>query len=287
MGKQYFSLEEIQTYPNPRYPTDESHQVHFHFRPARPADLCVTRDKETGEINISAGTIGPLTWEPYTMCLHINRTDSPHSYKNLEVGTNCVIGMPSRKIVAETWYTALPVLRGVNEFEVAGLHEFPSKWVDLPSIVECPVNFECAVEFRKDYYTHVIVFVRVIGASIDEEVLSMTREESFRLYPTYECDDLDNGFGGRIDRLSVMGEVFSCHSFPRAPKTGFGDSFMTWMADLRDEKYLTCDEYEKIEKLTEKYNGMFQTPQSEERLRLKAFFTDLPKMIIRDRKSVV
>ena len=284
MSKIYFTHNEIQERPSSRYDAPDPFQIHYHFRPARPANLCITRDKQTGFLNVSAGTIGPLTWQPYTMCLHIHKTASPHSYNNIEVGSHCVVALPGRDIINETWYTALPLLRGINEMDVAGLTESPSKWIDIPGVKECPVNFECIVEFKQDYYSHGIIFVRVLGASIDEKVLSMKREDVVHWYPTYEVDDVVNEFGGSVERLGVMGEIFECPRFPIAGKAGWENSFYTWMKELKDEGYINETELTIILSLADKYNEMLVSCdeiKTEKFKQLRNFFTQLPKEIIK------
>ncbi len=280
MPKVYFTHDEIQERPNSRYPTADKTTIHYHFRPARPANFCVTRDVLTREVNVSAGTIGPLTWKPYTMCLHINIKESPHTYNNVREGSDCVVALPGRDIVDETWFAALPLPRGISEMEVAGLHPCPSKFIDVPSIEECPVNFECKVEFKKDYHTHGIVFARVIGASIEEKVLSMSREEVVRWYPTYEVDDMTNRFGGSIERLGVMGELFPCPTFPLAQKAGWGHSFPTWMRELCDERYIDEPTRDAILAWEAEYNSLFERSRDARRNELKELITRSCRLIV-------
>jgi len=167
--------------------------------------------------------------------------------------------------------------------EVAGLHESPSSIVKIPGIAECPVNFECTVEFKKDYYTHGIVFARVLGASIDDEILKMSRQEVVNYYPTYEVDDKANKFGGSIERLGIMGEIFECPSFPHAPKAGWYQSFDTWMKDLADEKFLTGEELGMIIELRREYDSLYSTGVFSPRYtKLKDFFTKIPSYIVND-----
>ena len=282
MGKQiFFTHDQIQERPNSRYDAPDPFQIHYHFRPARPANLCVTRDPKTGDLNISAGTIGPLTWTPYTMCLHINIDASPHTYNNLKVGGHCVISLPGRDIVKETWFTAIPILRGISDYEVAGLTESPSNLIDIPGVAECPVNFECVVEFKHDYYTHGIFFCRVLGASIDERVLTMTREEVVHWYPTYEVDDICNEFGGSVERLGLMGDLIACPGFPLATKCCWSGNFDQWVKELAEEKYFTSEASDIIRGLIPRYLDLLdKDPKSKAYLDLKAFFTQLSKQIV-------
>ena len=288
MGKVFFTHDQIQERPNSRYDAPDPFQIHYHFRPARPADLCVTRDLATGEVNVSAGTLGPLTWHPYTMCLHINRNGSPHTYKNLYVGGHCVVALPGRDIVNETWFTALQLPRGISELEVAGLHESPSSLIDVPGIAECPVNFECLVEFKQDYYSHAIVFVRVLGASIDERVLTMSRQEVVSWYPTYEVDDVCNEFGGSVERLGVMGDLMECPRFPLATKSCWSGGFADWMEQLAEEKYISPEAKNRIVGLLPRYAQLLdEAPDSAEYKALKACITRICKSIVaRDWRAV-
>ena len=285
MKKVYFSHDELQERPNSRYSTQDPHKIHYHFRPARPANFCVTKDIETGEINVSAGTIGPLTFTPYTICLHIRKgaSGSPHTYGNLKIGSQCVVSLPGNDIIKETWITALPFPRGVNEAEVAGMHTFPSKYIDIPSIVECPVNFECVVEYKIDYYTHGIFFVRVLGASIDEKVLSMDREDVVHWFPTYEVDDITNEFGGSVERLGVMGELYDCPRYPVGTKEGWYQPFDVWMKDLSEGNYIGMGEADFIVKLFKEYNSIVSNKGNMRREYLNTFFTKISKLIVNEK----
>ena len=163
------------------------------------------------------------------------------------------------------------------------MHLFPSKFIDVPGIVECPVNFECVVEYKMDYYTHGIFFVKVLGASIDEKVLSMDREEVVRWFPTYEVDDIANEFGGSVERLGVMGELYACPSYPLASKKGWYQPLDTWMDDLAEGNYLRKEETALINKLFKEYNEIFLQKDGERRNYLKDFFTGLIKHIVNER----
>jgi hypothetical protein len=143
------------------------------------------------------------------------------------------------------------------------------------------VNFECAVEFKQDYYSHAIVFCRVLGASIIEDALSMTREEVVDWYPTYEVDDVCNEFGGSVERLGVMGDLLECPRFPRATKSCWSGKFDLWMKQLAEEKYITDSARDAINGLLPRYYELLESdPKSDEYLRLKAFYTQISKHII-------
>jgi flavin reductase (DIM6/NTAB) family NADH-FMN oxidoreductase RutF len=245
MGRLFYAADELLSQPT--FPgIGDPRQVYFHFRPARPANLLVTRDPDSGELNLAAGTFGPLTDHPYTICLHLH--SSPHSRRGLSsVGAECVVALPGRDLVRETWIPALPLPRGIFEAEVAELSLLPSRTVGVPGIVECPVNLECVVEFVRDLYGRALaVFLRVVGASIDEEVLARDRASQVGYYPTYEVDDATNVWGGSIERLGVNGELVECPGFPATAKGGVNSDMTAWIDDLRQEGYLTEAEFSRL-----------------------------------------
>lgn len=244
MGRLFYPADEL--LKRPLFPGmhDPTH-LYYHFRPARPADLVVSRDPLSGELNVAAGSYGLLTERPYTICLH----SSKHSYdttRNLQLGSECVVALPDRDQVAETWWTALPIPRGINEGDVCGFTPLPSKIISIPGIAECPVNLECRVEFVKDWFSHYAIFLRVLAASFDSQYLDQTRLEVIRQYPTYEVDDQTNRFHGAIERLGVNGELLDCPAFPVGAKKGEA-TWQEWLKDLQQGGCLSSAEASRVE----------------------------------------
>jgi len=277
--KVWYSGDEIVAGPTVQG-IDEPLHVHFHFVPPRPADLCVTLDPVSGEVNAMAGTVGPLTWTPYTLCLHVHRTASPDSYRNLMANGECVIAFPTKEQLRETWILNMWLPRGINELEVARLTELPSRIVKPPGIAECPVNLECTVEFATDYHTHGIFFCRVVGGSIDEEMLAWPRERVMNHYPTYEVDDIRNQWGGRVERLGVLGELYDTPIFPVGAKEGWwAGGLETWIAQLRQEGYLTTDEADTMSDWQRAFESHFDDLASTTRADARAKLTRACELI--------
>jgi flavin reductase (DIM6/NTAB) family NADH-FMN oxidoreductase RutF len=238
MGRLFYSAEEL--LKRPLFPgMDDPTHLYYHFRPARPANLLVTRDPLSGELNLAAGTYGQLTAQPYTICLHVAR-HSFDSARNIQPpATECVVALPGRDLVEETWFTSLPIPRGIYEGDIGHLTLLPSREIGVPGIAECPVNLECRIERVRDWYTHYALFLRVVGASVDQEYLARERLEVISSYPTYEVDDQTNAFGGAIERLGVNGELLECPAFPVGAKRGGRAGTEAWVEDLRAEGYLS------------------------------------------------
>jgi len=238
MGRLFYGADELLGQPS--FPgVKDPRMVYYHFRPARPANLLVTRDPDSKELNLASGTFGPLTDRPYCLCLHLH--SSPHSTRNLSAsGAECVVALPGRDLVRETWIPALALPRGVSEVEVAELTLLPSQVVDVPGIAECPVNLECVVEFSRNLYDRAVaVFLRVIAASVDEEMLARDRAAQISDYPSYEVDDATNEWGGSIERLGLNGELIECPGFPAGAKHGFNSTTAAWLEGLHREGFIT------------------------------------------------
>jgi flavin reductase (DIM6/NTAB) family NADH-FMN oxidoreductase RutF len=245
MGRLFYPVKELLR--RPRFPgmPDPTH-LYYHFRPARPANLLVTRDILSGELNLAAGTYGLLTERPYTIGLHISK-HSFDSARNVQaIGTECVVPLPGPDLVRETWFTSLPIPRGIFEGEIGGLTLLPSRVVSVPGIAECPVNLECLIERVIDWHTHYAVFLRVVGASVDETLLQADRLAVIRRFPTYEVDDQTNAFGGSIERLGVNGELLTCPGFPVGARQGEQAGTAAWIEDLRAGGYLADAEVNRV-----------------------------------------
>ena len=251
----------------------EKNPIHFHSNPPRPANYCVTLDPDTGEVNVMAGTIGPLTWRPFTICLHIDRGNSKDTYRNLKATDECVVSLPGRDLVQQTWMVNLSLPRGISEADVARLTLILSYKVKPPSIAECPANLECSVEFVKDYYTHLIVFCRVLVRSVDRELLTMSREEALQRYPTYEVDSVTNRWGGTVERLGLIGDVIPCPTFPMGWKRGFSTRLEGWLSDLLEENYIGQSEYDLVSGWHKQWEKVVLEVGSPERQKLKENIT--------------
>jgi flavin reductase (DIM6/NTAB) family NADH-FMN oxidoreductase RutF len=275
----WYSGDEIVAGPRRPDIAEPSH-IHFHFIPPRPADLCVTLDPVSGEINAMAGTVGPLTWTPYTLCLHVHRTASPDSYRNLSATRECVIAFPTKQQMRETWILNMWLPRGISELEVARLTPLPSRRVQPPGIAECPVNLECKVDFCRDYFTHGIFFCRVVGGSIDEEMLAWPRERVMNLYPTYEVDDVANQWGGAIERLGVLGELYDAPVFPVGAKEGWWvGGIETWLEQLQEEGYLSAQEARTMSEWYAAFETLFAEAASPQRAEVRAKLTRACELI--------
>ncbi len=242
MAKVRYTTEEMLARPSLPGIFDPT-QIYFHFRPARPANLLVTRDPQSGEINVSAGTYGVLRTKPLTIALHIAKKSYDSLRNTKDIGTACVIALPGKDLVHPTWVSALPVPRGISEADIAKLTLMQASGSDIPGIAECPVNLQCRIEDRRDNFSHVVLILEVTSVSISNSFSGKSRSEAIAAGPTYEVDDQLNAWSGSVERLGVNGELLACPGFPVGPKIRSA-GLRQWLLDLQHEKLIEPAEYD-------------------------------------------
>lgn len=271
MAKLFVTKEFMRSSPTVQGVLDHR-QVHFHFRPVRPADIVVSLDPVSGEVNLAAGTYGVTAWNPLTIGLHIHKSsyDSQRNVAAAPPGTGLVVALPSRDLVRETWFTSMPIPRGINEGELGHLTMVPSQLIGPPSIAECPVNLETVIERIDPYGIHHIVLCRVLGARIQDEFVGADRLSTLRCYPTHECDDVDNAWRGAVERLSLVGELLPCPQFPCGPRRGLQGTLDEWITELGEAGLITAEGQHFLEAWTARWRQVVQEPAAPERAALRA-----------------
>jgi flavin reductase (DIM6/NTAB) family NADH-FMN oxidoreductase RutF len=128
----------------------------------------VTTLNEDGTSNLAPKScVSLMIFRPLLLAMGCNL--SHWTARNLRRGLECVVNVPGADLVSETW--AASELPHPRTIESAGLTSVASRWVRPPGIAECRAHFECAFERELVYGEEIILLLRVIGASIDQEVL--------------------------------------------------------------------------------------------------------------------
>jgi hypothetical protein len=141
------------------------------------------------------------------------------------------------------------------------------------------------VEHLEVYHGHLVAFVRVVGASIDDGMLFLERDEIVSIYPTNYADEIVDTNGAVRMRVSLLSDLFLCPTYPVAPKKGWYGTFAIWMRDLADEGHLSGGEYEQVMEWHSRWEALFADLDSTERAALKTKLTELIRLITRERWS--
>lgn len=250
-----------------------------------PQVLLVTADPslKDGSVSVRTAALTPLSWGPYTQAVSVPLDDEKVIRALREPRAQCVLGLPSRGMLRQLTICAQRLPPGVSEAAVARLKMLKSLYVDVPGIADCPVNFECAVEHLETYHGHLVAFLRVVGASIDDGMLFLERDEIVSIYPTNYADQIVDQDGAVKMRVSLLSDLFLCPTFPVAPKQGWYGTFEIWMRDLAAEGYLGGGEYEQVMAWHGRWQEVFAELDSVERARLREKLTELIRLIVRQR----
>lgn len=134
----------------------------------RIAYLVTTVDKK-GRVNAAAfSNITSVSSKPQRVVLAVYTEWD--TLKNLRVKGECVINVPSKKLLEEVWicgdkYAGNPIPTSVNELDIAGLTALPSKKVAPPRIAECFGHLECKVKWIKNVGDHDLILADIVAAS--------------------------------------------------------------------------------------------------------------------------
>jgi hypothetical protein len=148
-----------------------------------------------------------------------------------------------------------------------------------------PPATECVVEHTEVYHGHLVAFLRVVGASIDDGMLFLERDEIVSIYPTNYADEILDPNGAVKIRVSLLSDLYLCPTFPVAPKKGWYGTFEIWMRDLADEGHLSGAEYEQVRTWHSRWQERFADLDSAERASLRTKLTELIRLIARERWS--
>jgi len=194
-------------------------------------------------------------------------------------GTECVLGLPSRDLLRQLTICEQWLPKGISEVELARLKIYKSLYVGVPSIGECPVNFECIVDHLEEYHGHLVAFVRVVVASINDELIFLQRDEIVSRYPTNQADRVLCKDGTVRSRVSLLSDLMACPTFPVAPKQGWYATFDIWMRDLASEGYLNSDEHGQVARWSARWEEVFADTGAPERAQLRDKLTHLIRLI--------
>jgi len=204
MEKRYLDLEKLNPWLNYRW-----------IQPTQIAYFITTID-ELGNLNVTPVTLGTCIGASYPRydrpgeyyfsfslgCADIkdegNTIQIRHGLYNLEKIPECVISFIPASLMHQSTLTGLPVPRGINEMDIAGLKPLHSKKVRPSGIAECPINLEATV-FQKiqlgHYYTHYLC--KIVAVSVDEELLAKDQLGfgSMEIDPLFEVNIQQNNQG--------------------------------------------------------------------------------------------
>ena len=121
--------------------------------------------------------------------------------RNAEEAGEFVVNIPPEALVERIW--AMPASHGTERIARSGLTLLPASQVAPPLIRECRAHLECKLEAVTRLGAEVVVFGKIVAASIDEDCASSPiTEQYFRLRPVFF---LEEGVYGSVDTAKRIG----------------------------------------------------------------------------------
>jgi flavin reductase (DIM6/NTAB) family NADH-FMN oxidoreductase RutF len=134
-----------------------------------PTVLVTCQDQKGRSSIITISFIGVLNADPPMIGIAVR--PNRYSYEIMKEAMEFVVNIPTEKMLKVTDFCGVASGRDVNKFEATGLTPISSEKVKVPSIVECPVNLECAVKQILPLGSHDLLIGEIVAFRADEAVL--------------------------------------------------------------------------------------------------------------------
>ncbi|MEM2192150.1 MAG: flavin reductase family protein [Candidatus Hadarchaeales archaeon] len=165
----------------------------------RPVVLITTVDKQ-GRINAA-----PMSWvtpvESEPPIIAFSTSYESDTYHNICETEEFVVNLVPESIKEKMYICGKSFPRGVNELEKAKLAWEPSEKVKPPRVVECPVNFECKLEWMHKGPEYVVIAGRVLVAHADENAVEDGMLNAKKVKPLLHLSNKTFAVGDRVVRL--------------------------------------------------------------------------------------
>jgi flavin reductase (DIM6/NTAB) family NADH-FMN oxidoreductase RutF len=116
--------------------------------------------------------------------------------KNILSTGEFVINIPGADLAKNVWKIVEAVPTGEKEIQELGLTPVKSVKLTTPRIAECKAHLECSLDWTKKYGDEMVIFGRVLLASVDREVVEAELSERYKQLKLFA--QLDNGLYGVI-----------------------------------------------------------------------------------------
>jgi len=100
--------------------------------------------------------------------------------KNILSTGEFVINIPGAELANKIWKASESKGQDSKEIEKVGLTPLKSVKITTPRIAECKAHLECSLDWTKKYGEEIIIFGKVLLASIDKKAVEGTLEERYK-----------------------------------------------------------------------------------------------------------
>jgi flavin reductase (DIM6/NTAB) family NADH-FMN oxidoreductase RutF len=116
--------------------------------------------------------------------------------KNILSTGEFIINVPGNELAKKVWKILKIEPTGEEEIKKAGFTPVKSIKLTTPRIEECKAHLECSLDWTKKYGEDMVIFGRVLLASVDKKVAEAEFSERYKHLKLFA--QLDNGMYGII-----------------------------------------------------------------------------------------
>jgi flavin reductase (DIM6/NTAB) family NADH-FMN oxidoreductase RutF len=122
--------------------------------------------------------------------------------KNILSTGEFIINIPGAELAKKVWKIIETEPATEQDIKKLGLNPVKSVKLSTPRIAECRAHLECSLDWTKKYGDDMVIFGRVLLASVDKEVVDATSEERYKYLKLFT--QLDNGLYGIIKEAKKL-----------------------------------------------------------------------------------
>lgn len=134
-----------------------------------PAVLATVRDKEGEDNIITVAWTGTVCTNP--PMLYISVRPERHSYKALRESGEFVVNLTTEAMAKGTDFCGVRSGRDVDKFESTGFIKGEATKVNVPIIMDSPVNIECKVREEVPLGSHHMFLADVVHVTVDDKYM--------------------------------------------------------------------------------------------------------------------
>ena len=137
-----------------------------------PAVLVTCRDKDGNDNVLTVAWTGTVCTNP--PMAYISVRPSRYSYEMIKDTGEFAINLTTEELSFATDFCGVQSGRDVDKFEKCKLHKEEADEINVPLIVESPVNIECRVKEMHEYGSHTMFVADVLAVHADEAYMNET-----------------------------------------------------------------------------------------------------------------
>ncbi len=116
--------------------------------------------------------------------------------KNILTTGEFVVNIPGAELAKRIWDVSETETEVDKQIERMGLTPIKSAKISTPRIAECKAHLECSLDWTKKYGDQMIIFGRVLLASVDKQAVEADLGQRYKYFKLFA--DLDDGVYGVI-----------------------------------------------------------------------------------------